>query len=55
MSALAIWLHSVIALLLESPLIVADTILTAALLFVQFFGASSDFLEHFFHLKLLIG
>src|ERR1700684_1680114 len=52
---MAIWRHSRIALLLESTLTVADTILTVALLFAQFFGASSDFLEHFFHLTLLIG
>jgi hypothetical protein len=34
---------------------VKDTILTVALLFAQFFGASSDSLEHFFHLPLLRG
>src|ERR1700721_2655538 len=54
-SELAIWRHSRIALLLESTLTVADTILTVALLFAQFFGASSDSLEHFLHLTLLIG
>ena len=30
-------------------------VLTVALLFAQFFGASSDSLEHFFHLTLLAG
>jgi len=42
-------------LLLESTWTVEDTILTVALLFAQFFGASSDSLEHFFHLALLLG
>ena len=32
-----------------------DLILTTALLFAQFFGASSDPLEQFFHLTLLVG
>ena len=54
-SDLAIWRHSRIALLLESTQTVEDTILTVALLFAQFFGASSDSLEHFFHLTLLVG
>ena len=34
---------------------VEDTILAVALLFAQFFGATSDSLEHFFHLTLLVG
>jgi hypothetical protein len=33
---------------------VEDTILTAALFFAQFFGASCDSLKHFFHLALLL-
>jgi hypothetical protein len=44
----AIWCHSRIALLLESTQTVEDTILTMTLLFAQFFGASSDSLEHSF-------
>lgn len=34
---------------------VRDAILTLALLFDQFFGASCDSLEPFFHLELLLG
>jgi hypothetical protein len=54
-SALEIWRHSRIALLLESTQTVEDTILTVAVLFAQFFGASSDSREHFLQLMLLVG
>lgn len=36
-------------------LFVKDTILTVAVLFGQFSGASCDSLEQFFHLALLLG
>jgi hypothetical protein len=42
-------------LLPESIQTVENTILTVVLLFAQFFGASADSLEHFFHLTLLVG
>ena len=44
-----------IAWLQRAPEYVRYTILTVALLFAQFFGASSDSLEHFFQLPLLLG
>src|SRR5258707_12564139 len=53
MSALEIWRQS--PGFQRVPRCVKDTILTVALLFAQFFGASSDSLEHFFHLALLLG
>ena len=37
------------------PKFVRGAILTVALFFAQLFGACCDFLEHFFHLVLLLG
>lgn len=54
-SELAIWRQSRIAWLQRAPKYVKDTILTAALLFAQSFGASSDSLEHFFYLAVFLG
>jgi len=54
-SAFKIWRQSRIAWLQRAPNYVEGSILTVALLFGQFFGAFCDFLEHFFHLALLLG
>jgi len=47
--------QSRIARLPETTKYVRDAMLTVALLFGKFFGASCDLLEHFLHLALLVG